>query len=137
MSGLTSAATSKNKNENSRILRRLDDILKLPVSCDWLFQFGGNGGNKFKEAQQKTAFDRVIHILRQRPARRQRRRRVHANTSLFGRLRQAVPTKLMRQKGRQAARCLTGILIGSLRAFALNRRMWLPDIQSSGKRNCP
>jgi len=39
---------------------------------------------------------------------------------------------------RQAAGCfLTGILIGSLQTFALNGRMWLPDIQTSGKRNCP
>jgi len=30
-----------------------------------------------------------------------------------------------------------GILIGSSQAFALNGRMWLPDIQKSGKRNCP
>jgi hypothetical protein len=28
-------------------------------------------------------------------------------------------------------------LIGSLQTFALNGRMWLPDIQTSGKRNCP
>ena len=32
--------------------------------------------HRFQEAQQQTALDRVIHILRQRPARRQRRPRI-------------------------------------------------------------
>jgi hypothetical protein len=40
MSGLTSAATSINEDEDGGILRRLDHILKLPVSRDWFFELG-------------------------------------------------------------------------------------------------
>jgi uncharacterized membrane-anchored protein len=69
-------ALSINQNQHRRILRRLHHILKLPVSRDWFFEFGGNCRHGFEEAQQKTALDRVIHILRQRPARRQRRPRI-------------------------------------------------------------
>ena len=69
-------APSINQNQHGGILCRLDHILKLPVSRDWFFEFGGNCRHGFEEAQQKTALHRVIHILRQRSTRRQRRGRI-------------------------------------------------------------
>jgi len=67
------AIKSVNQNEHRRILRRLHHVLKLPVSRHRRFEFGVNVRHRLQEAQQKTALDRVIHILRQRPARRQPR----------------------------------------------------------------
>ena len=71
-----------NKNKNGSILSGFDDILKLPVSRDGRFELGQNCRHGFEEAQQKTALDRVIHILRQRPAHRQRRRRIQLEFTL-------------------------------------------------------
>ena len=61
-----SAATSINEDENCCLLCGFDHILKLPVSRDRRFKPGRNSGSGFEEAQQQTALDRVIHILRQR-----------------------------------------------------------------------
>jgi hypothetical protein len=59
---------SIHQHEDGGILRRLHYILKLPVSRVRRFELGGNVRHRFEEAQQQTALDRVIHILRQRPA---------------------------------------------------------------------
>ena len=69
-------ARSINQDQDSGLLRRFHHALELPVSRDRCFEFGRNRRHGFQEAQQQTALDRVIDILRQRPARRQRRRRI-------------------------------------------------------------
>jgi hypothetical protein len=61
MSGLMSAATSINDDEDGSVLGGFDHLLKLPVSGVRLFKPGGNGGNGFEETQQKTALDRTCH----------------------------------------------------------------------------
>ena len=79
MSGLIpqrGTATSINEDEDGSVLSRLHHIRKFPVCRDRRFEFGRNGGDGFQEAQQQTALDRVIDILRQRPARRERCRRI-------------------------------------------------------------
>jgi hydrogenase maturation protein HypF len=53
---------SIHKNQDRRILCRLHHVLKLPVSRDWRFELGRNRRNGFEEAQQKTAFDGVVHV---------------------------------------------------------------------------
>ena len=53
-----------------------DDILKLLLLGRRFFEFGCHVRDGFQKAQEITALHRVIHILRQRPARPQRRPRV-------------------------------------------------------------
>ena len=67
---------SIDEDEDGGILGGFDHILKLPVSRHRRFELGRDSGDGFEEAQQQAALDRVIHILRQRPARRQRRPRI-------------------------------------------------------------
>src|ERR1017187_1996578 len=83
MSGLMSAATSINEDEDGSVLGGFDDILKLPVSRDRCFQLGRNCRHRFKEAQQKTALHRVIHPALRDPTRGQVHRRIHSWSSRF------------------------------------------------------
>ena len=82
LSGLTSAATSINEDEDGSILGGFDHVLKLLIRRVRRFEFGVHIRHRFEEAQQQTALDRVIQLvavrkdLRQRPARRQRHRRI-------------------------------------------------------------
>jgi hypothetical protein len=63
---LFAAMKSVNQNENSGVLCRFHHILKLLIRRVRLFQLGVHVRRRFQEAQQQTALDRVIHILRQR-----------------------------------------------------------------------
>jgi len=67
---------SINQDENGSILGGFHNILKLPVNRHRLFEFRGHIRHRFKETQEQTALHRIIHILRQRPAGRQRHRRI-------------------------------------------------------------
>ena len=69
----TGAGCPINQNKHRRYLRLLHHILKLPVSRIRRFDLGRNIRHGFEETQEKAALHRVIDILRQRPARRQRR----------------------------------------------------------------
>ena len=62
-----------NEDEDCGILRRLHHIFKLPIRRDRRFKLGVHVRHGLQEAQEQAAFDRIIHILWQRPARRQRR----------------------------------------------------------------
>ena len=70
------APSSINQHQDSRSLGGFNNIFKLSVSRYRRFELGLHVRHGFEEAQQQTALDRVIHILRQRPARRQRRPRI-------------------------------------------------------------
>src|SRR5262245_5746872 len=60
---------SIDQHQHGGLLRVLHHILKLALVGVWLFELGGNFGDRFEEAQEITALDRVIHVLRERAAR--------------------------------------------------------------------
>jgi hypothetical protein len=64
------------KNQDSGVLGGFDHILKLFIRRIGRFEFGVHVRHRFQKAQEQAALHRIIHILRQRPARRQRHRRI-------------------------------------------------------------
>jgi len=57
---------SINKQKYRGLLDILDHILELALTDVRFFEFGGHAWQGFKEAEQKAALDRVIHVLGQR-----------------------------------------------------------------------
>ena len=59
---------SINEDEDGGTLCRLHHILKLLIRRVRRFELGVHVRRRFQEAQEQTALDRVIHILRERAA---------------------------------------------------------------------
>jgi len=68
-------APSIHQHQHRRLFGGLHHVLELPLLRVGLFELRGHFRHGLQEPQQETALHRVIHVLRQRPARGQCRPR--------------------------------------------------------------
>ncbi len=90
------------------------------------FKIAGDVRDRFKEAQQQTALDRVIHILRQRSACRQRHRRIQ-----LGRYDAKDVAPLIHQRPTRIASCTVTLNQAVVGKFNAHRH---PPVAAAGER---